>query len=123
MRAKMIAIDLYRQDLIVFVGTRRALRRYLWRKLSYETYRATWQEIREPSREAHDACTYKLESNANLIHIKRLSLEVLTHELYHATHNILNWIGVHPSDDSEEAYAYLIGYLMSQCEELLTTTC
>lgn len=119
-RHKLIYVAPYRQDLLVVVGTRSDLKAVLREVLEATEFRQAWAEVKKPSRERADGTTYKLESNANLIHIQNPTLEVLTHELYHATHNILNGIGVRPSPDSEEAYAYLIGYLMSQCEELIT---
>ena len=41
----------------------------------------------------------------------------LIHELFHATVAALNSIGAIPSDDSEEVYAYVLGYLT---ERMLT---
>lgn len=118
-RHKLIPVPLYRQDLLVVIGTRAELKKSLEEVLEAEEFEQTWKEVKEPSKEPADGTTYKLASGSNLIHITNPTLEIMTHELYHATHNILNGIGVRPSPDSEEAYAYLIGYLMSQCEELL----
>jgi len=42
---------------------------------------------------------------------KNRLLNTVTHELFHATHAIMTRVGIKLSDDSEEAYAYLIGYL------------
>lgn len=119
-RHKLIPIPLYRQDLLVVIGTREELKQSLAELLDDKEFERTWREVKEPSKEPADGTTYKLESGSNLIHITNQTLEIMTHELYHATQNILNGIGVRPSPDSEEAYAYLIGYLMSQCEELIT---
>lgn len=37
----------------------------------------------------------------------------LAHEIFHAAFGLLEIFGVKPSSDSEEAYAYLIGYITS----------
>ncbi len=46
-------------------------------------------------------------------------LACLQHEIYHAVNYILSFIGIKYSDDSEEAYAYLITYLTEQCYKKL----
>ncbi len=43
----------------------------------------------------------------------------LQHEIFHAVYQILKSIGMSLSDDSEEAYAYLIGYLTEKIYEHL----
>ncbi len=45
----------------------------------------------------------------------------LAHEIFHAACQIMTKIGVSPCSDNEEAYAYLIGYITSKVEELLTS--
>lgn len=39
----------------------------------------------------------------------------LQHEIYHAVNYIMSFIGVKYSEDSEECFAYLIGYITEQC--------
>lgn len=46
------------------------------------------------------------------------SFATLSHEIFHAAYLILQKIGVTCTDDSDEAYAYLIGYLT---ERILTS--
>lgn len=41
-------------------------------------------------------------------------LSVLNHEIFHAVTLILNKVGIRLSEDSEEAYAYLIQYVSKQ---------
>ena len=47
----------------------------------------------------------------------------LAHEIYHADCEIMNKIDVPPCSENEEAYAYLIGYITSKIEEILTSSC
>lgn len=39
----------------------------------------------------------------------------LQHEIYHAVNYIMSFIGNKYSEDSEESFAYLIGYITEQC--------
>lgn len=38
----------------------------------------------------------------------------VNHEIFHVVHDLLDGIGIKLSNDSEEAYAYVIGYLTEQ---------
>lgn len=39
---------------------------------------------------------------------------VVHHELFHATYSVMDWVNIPLSQDSEEAYAYLLGYITNQ---------
>lgn len=45
----------------------------------------------------------------------------LVHELFHVTYAVMENIGVSLSEDSEEAFAYTIGYLTEKIIEMLPT--
>jgi len=45
--------------------------------------------------------------------------EVVSHEVFHIVNYLLKDIGLPMSDTSEEAYAYLIGYLNKQINKLI----
>lgn len=50
----------------------------------------------------------------SFIHMKSINknmLSVLCHEIFHAVNNILSFIGISLSDESEEVYAYTIDYV------------
>lgn len=40
---------------------------------------------------------------------------VVAHEAFHATSRILDVIGLQLTDSSEEAYTYLLGYIVDKC--------
>ena len=57
-------------------------------------------------------CLVDDTGRANIVIEKEyLDFDTVTHEVYHLTLAILNNAGLVQSDDSEEAYAYLNGYL------------
>lgn len=41
-----------------------------------------------------------------------LKHSLIAHEAFHATHFILDRVGIRLSDDSDEAFAYLLGYII-----------
>ena len=49
-----------------------------------------------------------------IIEREYVDFDTITHEVYHLTLAIINNAGLVQSDDSEEAYAYLNGYLNGQ---------
>lgn len=64
------------------------------------------------------AHTIKMPNNAVLIHfVKEPTQGVIAHEAFHAAWMILATMGVSPSVDSEEVYAYLIEYLVNQIND------
>lgn len=42
---------------------------------------------------------------------------VLAHEVFHAVESVMNYVGITHSEDSSEAFAYLIQYIMSKILE------
>jgi hypothetical protein len=43
---------------------------------------------------------------------------LLAHELFHATHRILEYFGVEFTRDNQEPFAYLMEYLVNECIKL-----
>jgi hypothetical protein len=52
------------------------------------------------------------------IDLKDCSMGLLAHELFHATHRILEYFGVEFNKDNHEPFAYLIEYLVNECIKL-----
>jgi hypothetical protein len=46
-------------------------------------------------------------------------INMIAHESFHVTCSIMNHVDVTLSDDSEEAFAYLLGFIVEQFEPLL----
>jgi len=49
-------------------------------------------------------------------------LSILAHEIFHCTCFLMDRVGIKYSDDSDEAYAYMIQYLTTKCYEKLKIT-
>jgi hypothetical protein len=61
------------------------------------------------------AHTIKLPNKAVLIYfVNKPSSGIIAHEVFHAVWMILATMGVEPSVESEEVYAYMIEYIVNQ---------
>lgn len=66
-----------------------------------------------------DALTYCMEGNILVwFPDKNVKKEVLNHELFHVTSCIMMWVGIPLTRDTNEAYAYLFGYLTKEFYEI-----
>ena len=52
-----------------------------------------------------------------IIWLRHKNIADLAHEVFHVVHWIMKYKGIYLSDDSEEAYAYLLEYLMEEIME------
>lgn len=52
------------------------------------------------------------------IDLKDCSMGLLAHELFHATHRILEYFGVEFTSKNHEPFAYLMEYLVNECIKL-----
>lgn len=52
------------------------------------------------------------------IDLQYCSIGLLAHELFHATHRILEYFGVEFNRDNHEPFAYLMEYLVNECIKL-----
>ena len=52
------------------------------------------------------------------IDLQDCSTGLLAHELFHATHRILEYFGMQFTRDNHEPFAYLMEYLMNECIKL-----
>ena len=70
------------------------------------------EKLLRGSRLAH---TLKLRNNAVLIYFPAKPTNgIIAHEVFHAVWMILATMGVAPSVDSEEVYAYMLEYIISK---------
>lgn len=112
---KIIPIDLYCRDILFVFGDepffRKAVRKY-------HTPEQTDKIIETADIDEHSTgkTIYNQVHNAFIVWMPRLpqttaELGTLSHEIFHATQALMINIGANLSEDSEEAYAYLIGYI------------
>lgn len=66
-----------------------------------------------------DAKTIQFSNNCIIIHYRVLCHRTIAHEIFHAADFLLRTIKITLSDDSDEAYAYLIGYLTEEIYKII----
>lgn len=67
--------------------------------------------------EDFDAKTVSFPSGHTVISFIKLDRGLIAHEVFHAVSYIFNHINIPFSDDTQEAYAYLIQYITQQIDD------
>ena len=118
---KIIPIDLYCRDILFVFGDEPSFRKAV-RK--YHTQEQTDGIIEAADINEHSTgkTIYNQVHNAFIVWMPRLpqtaaEFGTLSHEIFHAVQALMINIGASLSDDSEEAYAYLIGYITKRVLE------
>ena len=117
-KAFVINIPLYKRDLLVVFGDKD----YLVNQMS-EAYNISLQSAYSITEDIDDYSTgryyFNREKGSRFLWMPKVpekpqEYATLGHEIFHAAFGIMDEIGASPSEDSEEAYAYLIGYLTKE---------
>ena len=117
-KAFVIDIPLYNRDLLVVFGDRG----YLVNQIS-EAYNISLQSAYSITEDIDDYSTgryyFNIEKGKRFLWMAKVpekpqEYATLGPEIFHAAFGIMDEIGASPSEDSEEAYAYLIGYLTKE---------
>lgn len=121
-RVKYISIDIYRTTLTIFVGDIKELHEFA-KKCSQDN--PDFDELLDCIEDdldnnSFEASTYwGSKTRTPVVYLPSLSLkagslEVIIHELSHVVFLILGDVGVQVDPDNNEAFAYLLGYLVRQ---------
>lgn len=112
-KTQIIRVDMINRDVIFHFGTIQSLQKVLRRYHTDETIAM----IIEDAPEGVKGWTRYMQNPYTLIvwmpSIPKTAedMSFLSHEIFHAAVALMNSIGASLSADSEEAYAYLIGFL------------
>lgn len=105
--SKVIPIDLYKRGLLIFIGDKNECVKLLKRdKISEESVK----QVKEFDMTGTTAVTFCIDGDVLIYMENKKPIEVLVHELSHVAFMVLRIVGIDPTQ-SEEAYAYLLGYL------------
>lgn len=109
-----VKIPIYNQEVGFFLNyEKEEMPRVLARAYGKKMAETIYSQLKEP----YGGITYML-GNIVFVYIPSFSIKdregisTLVHELYHAAHRVLSYVGLQPVFESEEAYAYLMGFLM-----------
>ena len=119
---KIIPIDIYNTDLIFITGTKddlkAALEYYLGNKNSKEVYTVMTENISN----INSGKSTFLNSREIVLWIPNpKDKATLAHEIFHTVYYIMEKVGISLCHESDEAYAYLIGYITNKVTELCET--
>lgn len=121
MKYKIIPIDIYCRDILVVFGDVAFLRKAIRKYHTQEQTDAIMNGCNFDNNQKGKTI-YSSYHNAFILWLNHtpqsaFDMQFLAHEIFHAANAILVAIGVNLSYDSEEAYAYLIGFLTKRIIE------
>ena len=102
-----IPVDFYHRGVLIYFGPEEEFLKYI-KKTIPEYYDHAVELTKE---EGCEAVTGRQHADMIIYSNHRPRVETLVHELLHATVGIMEKVGIEPSADSEEAYAYLLEFL------------
>lgn len=116
----VIRVDLYNRDVVVHIGKIKPLRKYLGKFLSKNEI----EEVCEILGNCSLGKTIEIENSGIIVYLPDYAdsakdRAILAHELFHATYMILQKAGISCTDTSDEAYAYLLQFLIEKSFTLL----
>lgn len=121
----IVSVDALYRDVMIHFGSKESLKEEL---LRYSDEKSV-ETAMEAANFSGKGCTYiNQESKTFFVwmpHIPKSSEDYgfLAHELFHAVVGIMQIIGVAPAEESEEVYAYVLGFLMEKTVERCFTSC
>lgn len=120
---KVIPIEIYNTDLLVYFGdvqgVKEALQKYIGEDKAEETMRNFGNVRKTTIARTCIAANGGVVLWMPLIPDNTKDYATLAHETLHAAAFIMRKAGIQFSADTEEAYAYLIGYITLQIEEFI----
>ena len=112
---EIIRVDIYNRDVVVHCGKLKPLRKYLLKILSQDAV----EEICGCLCDCRLGRTLQIDGSGIVVYMPKepgdaKDLGVLVHELFHAAYFILQKAGIDCNDSTDEAYAYLIEFLVEK---------
>ena len=108
MRYKFIHIDIYKAELFLCEGDPEKVQKYITERTGIKDKLKFGEE---------EAVTYTCGGYAVCYFNKKCTIPLLAHELLHVVIYILSRAGISLSNDSDEAYTYLLEFLMKKALE------
>lgn len=124
---KIINIDIYNTDIMVYFGQFSSLLDKLSEYLRNEEVQKAKELFGDVENGITLARTCLLECGQIVLWMPKIPTTpeekgTLQHEIFHATNDMMEKVGIRLTLASDEAYAYLIGYISTKVEEFLMTS-
>ena len=101
----------YPYDILFTIGTtKEEVEKYIIEKCDYQLDEEEKVEIRFSG----GGRFVRLKSGAMVLWVRTNTVDIIAHEVFHATCSIMDSIGASLTDSSEESYAYLTEYIWKQ---------
>lgn len=117
----IIQVPIYKKAVLLYCGSESGLLKTVRRDLGEEV-----EEVRNRlgAEEQYEGITLMTSTNDVIVHLPEKpkdskGISTLTHELFHASSFILEGAGIRHTNDTEEAYAYLLEYLVAEALDSL----
>ena len=120
--SKIIPIDLYCRDILFIFGDKVYLQKSIRKYHTQEQTDELMKVFDNVDEHTQGRTVLNFCNNAFIVwqpHLPQsvFDMQFLVHEIFHATKALLENAGISLSDESEEAYAYLIGYITKKVLE------
>lgn len=117
---KIIPIDIYNFNLFFIVGDTKELKNSLDSHFE-EKAEAVYNLMTKGMTETLTGSTALIDNGQVILWLPDASRKgTVAHEIFHAVCFIMEKVGIGFSNESDEAYAYLIGYLTDKVNEILS---
>ena len=118
----IIQVPIYKKAVLLYCGSERELLKTVRRDLGEEVEEEVRNGLGEEER--YEGITLMTSTNDVIVHLpekpkNNKGISTLTHELFHASSFILEGAGIPHTNDTEEAYAYLLEYLVTEALDSL----
>lgn len=121
---KVIPIDIYNIDMLFVVGEKEELKSSLEEHLSNDDANKAYNEMWKDIDEGSIGRSALLSSGQVALWVSDANDKgTLAHEIFHCVCFIMEKVGICLCHESDEAYAYLIGFITNKVNDALNPSC
>lgn len=121
---KVISIDVYNTDMLLVIGTQEELKLALEEHLGKEEAEESYNVMAEDISNISLGRSAFLDSGQVVLWMPNSKDKAtLAHEIFHIVCYIMEKVGISLRYESEEAYAYLIGFITDKVNDALNSSC
>ncbi len=121
---KIIPIDIYNTDMLFVVGTEDELRVSLEKHLGIDDAKEAYAVMAEDISDISLGRSALLSSGQTVLWMPNDSDKgTLAHEIFHIACYIMEKVGISLCHESNEVYAYLIGFITNKVNDVLNSSC
>lgn len=121
---KVISIDIYNIDILFVVSSKQELEQALKKHLDKEEAEDAYNVMIKDIGDNTLGRSASLNSGQIVLYVKNADDKgTIAHEIFHIACYIMERAGISLCHESDEAYAYLIGYITNKVNDILDSFC